>query len=102
MNIRPLTGQCLVEILPENKITEGGITIPDTAKFKDNVGKLPPMTAMVWRVGPWPKKKNGLALIPEVAPRDRVLVSQYAGQKLKYLGGRFRLVPIGDILAKLS
>ena len=102
MNLRPLTGQCLVEILPENNLSDGGILIPETAKGKDDVGRLPPMKAKVWRLGPWPQKKCGLAVLPEIAPGDVVLVSQYAGQKIKQLGEMFRLVGIGDVLAKLS
>ena len=75
MNIIPLTGQALVEILPENKLSDGGIVIPETAKGKDDVGRLPPMKAKVWRLGPWPQKKCGLAVLPEIAPGDTVLVA---------------------------
>ena len=102
MNLRPLTGQCLVEILPENKVTDGGLIIPDTAQGKDDVGKLPPLKAKVWRLGPWPRKKNGLAPMPDFAPLNIVLVSQYSGRKIKHLQGNFRLVSVEDVLAKIE
>lgn len=101
MNVLPLRGQCLVEILPANLVTEAGLFIPPAAKNADDMGKLPPLRARVWRLGAWPQKPNGFCQLPEFAPGDTVLVSQYAGQKLRYLGGRFRLVPVADVLAKL-
>jgi chaperonin GroES len=102
MNLRPLTGQVLVEILPENSVTAGGLFIPDTAKVKDDMGKLPPLKARVIRLGRWPQKKNGLCALPEFSPGDTVLVSQYSGEKVKSLGQMFRLVGLDDVLAKLS
>jgi co-chaperonin GroES (HSP10) len=100
MNILPLPGQCLVEILPHT--ATGPIIIPDNAKMKDGMGKLPIVQGRVHRLGRWPQKPNGLAVLPEFAPGDTVLCSQYAGQKLKALGDRFRLVRIADVLAILK
>jgi co-chaperonin GroES (HSP10) len=100
VNIKPLRGHCLVEVLRENKI-KAGIAIPETAKAKDDVGRLPGLTAKVWRLGPWLVKKNGRAVLPEFAPGDRVYVNQYAGKKVKHAGRAFRLVSIEDVLAVL-
>ena len=102
MNLRPLTGQCLVEILPENNLTDGGLVIPDSVKGKDGMGKLPPLKAKVWRLGPWPQKKGGLCVLPEFAPGDTVLCSPYTGTKLKRLSDKFRLVKVEDVLAKIE
>lgn len=100
MVILPLTGQCLVEILPVT--TTGPIIIPSNAKMKDGNGKLPPVRGRVWKLGRWPQKPNGLAVLPEFAPGDTVLCSQYVGQKIKRLGDKFRLVRIADVLAKIE
>lgn len=97
MNLRPLRGQCLVEILPDT--ATGPIIIPETAEQRDNMGKLPPLRAFVRRLGPWPQKKGGRCVLPEFTPGDTVIVSQYAGQKLKSLGDKFRLVKVDDVLA---
>jgi co-chaperonin GroES (HSP10) len=98
MTIRPLTGQCLVEILPLAD-TSGGVVIPQSVQIKDGSGKLPPVMGLVHRLGRWPQKKNGLAVLPEFSPGDRVLCSQYTGTKMKRLGDRYRLVRIQDVLA---
>ena len=100
--IRPLRGQCLVEILPENLLSPGGISIPETAKNKDGIGKLPPLKGRVLRLGPWPCKKNGLAPLPDFAPGDTVLLGQYSGVKLNRMGRRFRMVRVEDVIAKFS
>jgi co-chaperonin GroES (HSP10) len=100
MNILPLPGQCLVEILPHT--ATGPIIIPDSATMKDGMGKLPPVRGIVRKLGRWPQKSNGYAVLPEISPGDAVLLSQYAGQKLHRLGDRFRLVRIADVLAILK
>lgn len=100
--IKPLRGQCLVEILPENDLSPGGISIPETAKAKDDVGRLPALTARVIRLGPWEQKPNGFAILPEIAPGHRVIVNQYAGKKVRVLGDRFRLLRVDEVLAKLA
>ena len=101
MNILPLPGQVLVEILP-NADTIGGILLPRGVEIRDTSGKLPCVRGVVRRLGRWPQKPNGLAVLPEFSPNDTVLLSQYAGQKLHSLGDRFRLVPIKDVLAVLK
>ena len=92
MNIVPLTGQVLVEILP-NSDTIGGIVIPDGVKVRDASGKLPCVRGVVRRLGRWPQKPNGLAVLPEFSPNDIVLLSHYIGQKLHRLGDRNRWCP---------
>jgi co-chaperonin GroES (HSP10) len=102
MNILPLKGQCLVELLPRDTTEFGLITIPESVEIKDGRGKLPPVRAIVRRLGRWPQKPNGLAVLPEFSPGDCVIVSQYAGQKLKRLDDKFRLVRVEDVLAVLK
>ena len=101
MVIIPLPGQCLVEILP-NADTIGGIVMPQGVELKDSSGKLPCVRGVVRRLGRWPQKSNGLAVLPEFSPGDTVLLSQYHGQKLHRLGDNFRLVPIKDVLAVIK
>jgi co-chaperonin GroES (HSP10) len=101
MNILPLPGQCLVEILPSAD-SIGGIVIPKSVEIKDANGKLPCLRARVHRLGRWPQKKGGRCVLPEFSPGDKVIVSQYSGHKLKRLDDRFRLVRIADVLAVLT
>jgi co-chaperonin GroES (HSP10) len=93
----------LVEILPENFTSGGGILIPPAAKNKDEEHKLPAQKAVVIRMGAWAVKDNGRAVMPEVAPGSRVIVSQYYGQKVRIVRGRvYRLVKVEDILARVT
>jgi co-chaperonin GroES (HSP10) len=101
MNILPLQGQCLVEILPRDDAEFGSIVIPEGVDVRVKGGKLPPERGIVRRLGRWPQKKGGLCAMPEFTPGDTVLLSRYSGQKLKQLGDRFRLVKVSDVLAVL-
>ena len=100
-NIVPLPGQVLVEILP-NANTIGAVVLPEGVEIRDTSGKLPCVRGVVRRLGRWPQKPNGLAVLPEFSPGATVLVSQYVGQKLHRLGDKFRLVPLKDVLAVLK
>ena len=100
MNILPLPGQVLVEILHRDKI--GGILLPESVDIRNTNGKLPCVRGIVRKLGRWPQKPNGLAVLPEFSPGDTVLLSQYVGQKLHRLGDKFRLVPLKDVLAILK
>lgn len=102
MTILPLPGQVLVEILPAESKSIGGITIPDGVEVMDKGGKLPPEKGKVVRLGRWPQKPNGKAVLPEFSPGDTVLVSRYSGQRLKHLDDKFRLVQLDDVLAVLT
>jgi len=102
MTIHPLKGQCLVEILPDAKASDGGIVIPDGVQVMDKGGKLPPVKGIVRRLGSWPQKPCGLAVLPEFAPGDTVLCSQYAGVKMRrHIGENFRMVRVEDVIAKM-
>ena len=98
MTILPLTGQVLVEILP-NADTIGGIVIPSGVEVKDAIGKLPCVRARVHRLGRWPQKKGGRCVLPEFSPGDVVICSQYSGVKMQRLDEKFRLVRLADVLA---
>ena len=102
LNIQPLRGQCLIEILPPDE-SISGIIIPDNARLTPKGEKLPPEKGIVRRLGPWPQKKGGLCVLPEFVPGDKVLVSQYSGQKMqREIGEQFRMVRVEDVLAVLK
>jgi chaperonin GroES len=99
MKIKPLTGQCLLKVLPQPSI-QAGLHLPDIAHDRARGEKEKPFFAQVLEVGPWPKV-NGFSVLPEVAPGDKVLVTFYAGTKLRReIGENLRLCPTDDILAK--
>lgn len=110
MKIRPLTGQVLVEILPADKVTAGGIEIPERVMSPEEVQEShrnpappPPWQGIVREIGPWPKLPNGMALMPEYGRGARVLIRHNAGiQMRRSIGTRLRMVRQSEVLALIT
>lgn len=88
MKVIPLGSRLLIKPIQEEKKTEGGIVIPDTAKEK-------PMKAEVLEVG---KEVEDL----DVKPKDKVIFSKYAGTELKIDEENYIIIDQDDVLAKLE
>jgi chaperonin GroES len=109
MTIKPLTGQVLVEIIPSEKRSAGGIDLPDhTMSPEENQEAahrptMPPgITGFVVAIGPWPKLSNGMALMPEFGVGARVVLSRGAGLDLQRgIGERLKMVHQSQVLAVL-
>jgi co-chaperonin GroES (HSP10) len=112
MNVRPLTGYALVEILPSDTQSAGGIAFPDRhlspeevqARHRDPMRlKPPPLQGIVRAIGAWPKLRNGMALMPEFGIGARVIIGPLAGlQMVRGVGERFRMVALEEVLAVVS
>ncbi len=95
MKVRPLHDRVIVERVPEEQKTAGGIVIPDTAKEKPQEGK-------VIAVGPGRTDKDG-ALIPmDVKKGDRILFGKYSGTETKIDGVEYLIMKADDILGILE
>lgn len=97
MKIRPLQDEVLVELLPPDDHSEGGIVLPESSRGRANRG-------IVLALGQWRNAKNNRALIPhEVKIGDKVLFGSYAGTEVRrHLGNNLRLVPQPEIIAVLE
>jgi co-chaperonin GroES (HSP10) len=110
MNIRPLTGQVLIEILPKETSSAGGIVFPEHTTSPEehqqaarNPVKPPPLHGIVRAIGNWPKLRNGMANMPEFGIGARVIVGPHAGLSMhRGIGERFRMVLIEEVLAVLT
>lgn len=94
-NIRPFQGQVLVEMLPSDAFTDGGLSIPGKAQEK-------PQQGIVRRIGTWTQARKTKALIPyDFKPGDKVLVDRRTWGPVidRHIGERFRLVKAEQILA---
>lgn len=90
-HIRPLTGQCLLEMLPP-KDRAGSFEIPSKHQAK-------PTRGVVRAIGPWPALKNGMRLLPEFGLGAIVWVPNAVGQKLtRDVGEKYKLVRTKDVL----
>jgi chaperonin GroES len=91
MKIRPLNDRLLVKRLEEEKMTAGGIIIPDSAKEKPAEGE-------VVAVGPGKVADNGERVALQVKEGDMVLFSKYGGTDVKIDGEDFLIMREEDIL----
>lgn len=89
-NIKPLADRVVVEPLPAEEKTAGGIIIPDTAKEK-------PQKGTVVAVGPG-KKDEPMA----VQVGQTVLYSKYAGTEITIDGKEYLIMRESDIYAILN
>ena len=89
--LRPLGDRVLVSPLEGELKTKSGIVLPESAQEKSNQAK-------VVAVGPG-KHEDGKLIKPEVKVGDKVLYSEYAGQKVKVEGDEYQIIRSDDILA---
>ena len=92
MELQPLGDRVVIEREEAEKVTSGGIVLPDTAKDKPTRGK-------VVSVGEGRLLKDGKRCKLQVKAGDRVLFSAYAGDNFKLRDRELVLMREGDILA---
>ena len=89
--IQPLGDRVLIEPLEAEDKTSGGIIIPDTAKEKQQRGK-------VIAVGKGRVSEDGKLTPLEVKANDVVLFGRYAGSEVKIGAGDYLIIKEDDIL----
>lgn len=85
MKIRPINGHVLLRPVEAAKTTPGGIHLPDTAKERQNEGKVIAVAEDATE---------------EVAVGDRVIYKEFAGTEVKVDGEDYVLLPSDDLLVK--
>ena len=89
--IQPLADRVIIEPLEAEEKTAGGILIPDTAKEKQQKGK-------VIAVGKGRIDENGKLVPLEVKVNDEVLFGRYSGTEIKIGITDYLIVKEEDIL----
>jgi len=110
MRVKPLTGNVLVELDAPDKMTLTGLHIPERAmspEEQQQASKSPSkplaVTGRVVEIGPWPKLKNGLAVMPEFGLGARVAVRPGSGIEMHWeTSGRLKMLSTEDVLAVLT
>jgi co-chaperonin GroES (HSP10) len=101
MSVRPLRGQVLVRLLPQDFHTNGGLHLPEL--FAEDNEKAMPRKGVVVSIGSWRKTKDGHSILPDFRPGSRVLFNEYAGKRLtRDFGENYRMCKIDDLLAVLE
>lgn len=90
--VQPLADRVLILPLEAEEKTTGGIVIPDTAKEKQQKGK-------VIAVGKGRINEEGKIVPLEVKVNDQVLFGRYAGTEVKVGASEYLIIKEDDILA---
>ena len=89
--LKPLLDRVVVKMIESEETTKSGIILTSSAKEK-------PQIAEVLEVGPG-EVIDGKAETMNVKKGDNIIVSEYAGTKVKYEGEEYIIVKQNDILA---
>ena len=95
MNIRPLHDRVVVKRTEEEKLSPGGIVIPDSAAEK-------PMKGEVMAIGEGKLLDDGTVRALTVKIGDKILFGKYSGTEIKLDGEDIVVMREDDILAILE
>ena len=90
-SIKPLYDRVVIKRMEEEKLSAGGIVIPDSATEK-------PIKGEVVAVGTGKVFDNGQVRAPQVKVGDKVLFGKYAGQTVKVEGDELLVMREEDIM----
>ncbi len=91
MKIKPLADRVVIKMCEAEETTKSGIILTNAAKEK-------PQIAEIIEVGPG-GVVDGKEVVMTVKCTDKVLISEYAGTKVKLDGEEYVIVRQNDILA---
>lgn len=94
MNIQPLHDRVVIKRMEEERLSAGGIVIPDTATEK-------PIKGEVVATGEGKVLDNGQVRALKVKAGDKVLFGKYSGTEVKLNGTEYLVVREDDIFAIL-
>ena len=95
MNIKPLFDRVVIKRMEEEKLSAGGIVIPDSATEK-------PIKGEVVAIGAGQALDNGQLRAPAVKVGDKVLFGKYSGTEVKLDGTEYLVVREDDIFAVIG
>ena len=94
-SIKPLYDRVVIKRMEEEKLSAGGIMIPDSATEK-------PIKGEVVAVGTGKVLDNGQVRAPQVKVGDKVLFGKYSGTEVKLDGTELLVVKEDDLFAILG
>ena len=92
MKLKPLHDRVVIKRMEEERLSAGGIVIPDTATEK-------PIKGEVVATGDGKALDNGTVRALKVKAGDQVLFGKYSGTEVKVDGTDYLVVREDDILA---
>ena len=94
-NIKPLHDRVVIKRMEDEKLSAGGIVIPDSATEK-------PIKGEVIAVGTGKVLDNGQVRAPQVKVGDKVLFGKYSGTEVKLDGVDLLVVKEDDLFEILG
>ena len=95
MKIRPLHDRVIVKRLEEDRITPGGIVIPDTAAEK-------PVRGKVIAIGKGRILDNGQVRPCDIEVGDEILFGKYSGAEVKFENDELVVMREEDVMAVIN
>ena len=95
MNLKPLHDRVIIKRMEEEKLSAGGIVIPDSATEK-------PIKGEIVAAGEGKPLDNGSVRALKVKAGDKVLFGKYSGTEVKVDGTEYLVVREDDIFAILG
>jgi chaperonin GroES len=95
MNLKPLHDRVIIKRMEEEKVSAGGIVIPDTAAEKPAKGEIV-------AAGDGKPLDNGSVRAMKVKVGDKVLFGKYSGQEFKHDGQDLVSAKEDDIIAVIG
>ena len=96
MELKPLGSRVVIEPVEEEKTTESGIVIPETAE------KEKPIKGKVLAVGPGKVTDEGKRIPVSVKEGDMVLFKKYGPDEIEIEGKKYLVADEEDILAVIK
>jgi len=94
--ISPLGDRLIVQLEKAEKLTPGGLIIPDTADISGNA------RGVVVAVGRGQRNKFGKIKAMEVQVGDKILVDEHSGDQIEVLGQKVKIIREADVLGILD
>ncbi len=94
-SLKPLADRVVVKPIERERVSKGGIVLPDTAKEKPQEGE-------VIAVGEGRMSDDGKRLPMDVKVGDIVIYAKYGGTEIKIEEEEYMILRESDILAKRS
>lgn len=91
IKIRPLHDRIVIRRMEEERTSQGGIVIPDSATEK-------PVQGEVVAVGTGKRLDSGEVIKPDVKVGDKVLFGKYSGTEVKISGSELLVMREDDIM----
>ena len=95
MNIRPLHDRIIVKRMEEERMSAGGIVIPDSATEK-------PVKGEVIAVGNGKHLESGEIRALDLKAGDKVLFGKYSGTEVKVEGEELLVMQEDDVMAVIE